>query len=306
MPFNWTCSQSTANNKRLIDFKMAYVLCLSVLLHLSLGYLLLVRKNVLPEPAQTVAVEFRERSLPSGSQVRSKSGKSRATKIPLSKLVPRLAMNSSSQSDWTRDTRDEDFRQGLTWTDSRAYDQGELSSAEGLSAAQSKFIKSIWRMIDQYIEENPFLSEYNHTGKVFLRFEVDEKGRLLSLQASAMDRVLKVIATRAVRKALRNETGDVHFPDRRMALHARFSWAGYQACNSLRGHQASFLSFCHYAENKRKSFSSGEKTAVWTGAIINHGPWAYEEIKKYRREESRRKSQFNPFRKYELDPDWNL
>jgi hypothetical protein len=111
-----------------------------------------------------------------------------------------------------------DVLEADSWTDSRSYSGVSLFQFEGLSRPQVDFITTLWGQIDQAIEENPFLSEYNHTGHVFLRFEIDESGHLAprSLVAKAADRVLKVIAARAVRKAIRNERGELHFPGRRL------------------------------------------------------------------------------------------
>lgn len=287
-------------------------LILSVIFHVLLVFSLLTGKAVQKEVQQEIKLVYNEKSTHLLTRVRTRGGKSnlmvnsRLRTIPLSSLAPKLHLTPPAREDWTRDTREEDFRQRLTWADSAAYEDGGPSAAQDLSAGQVDFIVSLWRMIDQYIEENPFLSEYAQTGRVFLRFDIDENGRLCSMQASAPNRVLKVIAARAVRKAVRNETGDVHFPAERMSVQARFSWSSYQSCQNLRGHRGRYLSFCHYAENKRKKFTGGERAATWAGAIYNNGPWAYEEIKKYNREESRRKSKFNPFEEYERDPDWNL
>lgn len=268
----------------------------SLALHLFLlGFLSRPRIKPSDEP-RAISVEFKDSV---GVKGASKSPRrSRATKraqaIPLSALVPRLMLKPPVNQDFTRDP------------DPIEESGGSSSASAGLTAQESRFITALWRMVDQSIEQNPFLSEYNQTGKVSMRFEIDEQGRLTKLQASAANRVLKVMAARAIRKAILNETGDIQFPPQKMSILADFNWASYEACQSLRGHSGNSLSFCHFAVNKRRKFSTGERVGTWAGAILNHGPWAYEEIQKYNRQESRRKSHFNPFRKYELDPDWNL
>lgn len=240
-------------------------------------------------PRFEIAVEILESDV--GRKRGAPSRRGRSPNLSLKALSSRFNLNPPTSQDFTQESSSSEEGGG---------DDGILSAGE------SRFINSLWRMVDQYIEENPFLSEYNQTGKVSLRFDIDEAGRLTQLQATAANRVLKVIATRAVRKAVLNETGDISFPPRKMSIRADFHWSSYEACRSLRGPSGRSLSFCHYAENKRKNFSAGERMGTWVGAIAQHGPWAYEEIQKYNRQERRRKSQFNPFRKYELDPDWNL
>lgn len=276
---------------------MRHYLLYSVLLHLLVLWgARLKRPPRAPQAPQEISIVYKEASGPLAGNGQSRTKQRIARAIPFAALVPKMRVKIQTEEDWTKDP-DDGYQGGVG-----AFQTG------GQTRDQVRFVASLWRMIDQYIEENPFLSEYNHTGEVSLSFEVDEAAHLVpkSLSAKAMDRVLKVIAVRAVRKALVNETGDVQPPFKRTWIHARFNWSSYQSCQSRRGYNGNQLSFCHYAENKKKTFSAGEKTATWVGAIYNHGPWAYEEIQKYQREESRRKSQFNPFTKYELDPDWNL
>lgn len=177
----------------------------------------------------------------------------------------------------------------------------------GLPTKQIVFIADLWRKINQSIEDNPFLSEYGHTGQIFYRFDVDSRGRLdgRSFRASGVDNVLKVIGARAIRKALKNEDGQIRAPDKGLRLNARFTWSDYGNCAQLQGIQKNFLSFCHYSVNKRKSFSATEKTATYLNAL-KYGPGVFEEIGKYQREKARRDTQFDPFESYRRDPDWSL
>ena len=278
---------------------------ISLALHLAAGVLLFgiaERLNFSEDTPVSISVIYDRRE----SKVLEQNGgprRARKPLIPLSSLIPKMNIYSpvlqGVKPEKTHQTHS-------VWTDSDSYDEVSLTSAQNLSMEQISFVKSLWRMIDQYVERNPFLSEYNRTGKVFLQFKVGEGCKLLKLQASAADRVLKVIAARAVRRALKNETGDVRCPSLPETISARFTWSSAEACRGLQGYRGRRLSFCHLAEDNRKSFSAGEKALVWANAIAQHGPWAYEDIQQYNREESRRKVQFDPFKIYELDPDWNL
>jgi hypothetical protein len=259
-----------------------------------------------PSEAAGGGAKTGETPAPEKRKSRRHKAKVNPADIPLSALTPKWSMEPKEQN--FTDDSDRSADETVAWKDTYAYDQIGLSDYEGLSAGQAGFIGALWNMINQYIEENPFLSEYNRAGRVFLRFEIDESGHLerRSFVASANDRVLKVIAARAVRRAIKNERGDITFTGERMVINARFVWTGYQACNNLRGFRGSYLSFCHYGENKAKTFTTAEKVGTYAGEIWNHGPWAYEEIQKYRAEERRRRSDFDPFEEYKRDPDWNL
>jgi hypothetical protein len=90
-----------------------------------------------------------------------------------------------------------------------------------------------------------------------------------------------------------------------MTIYTQFAWTDLETCRSMKGSTKTSLSFCNYAEDKRKSFSGGEKAATYLGAL-KYGFDAVDEIKKYKREEMHRNSNFNPFEEFERDPDWNL
>lgn len=237
----------------------------------------------------SVEVEFRQRA----NTKSNTATRGIPPPVRLNGLIPKLKL---------------DPRRGSAWTMSGSLDEDtpvhqQLLGAGNLSREHSRFVQQLWLAVDRNIEENPFLSEYNRTGQVKMRLEFDARGRLVSLNATAVDRVLKVIAARAIRKALNDELPPTRRP---LRVYATFTWSSYGACTGLRGQSGSHLSFCHYAENKRRKFTTRERFGTWAGAILTHGPWAVEEIKKYNREERRRQDQFNPFRHYELDPDWNL
>jgi hypothetical protein len=193
------------------------------------------------------------------------------------------------------------------WNLSKNYLSNDLSSFDELSMDEVRFEKVLWKEIDQSIEESQYLSEYNHTGKIHIQFEIDRNGQLIeaSLRACGEDAVLKVYAMRALRKALLNENNEIKFLNINTKLFAQFSWSDYESCKSLRGINNKFLSFCHYAVNARKSFSAGERTATYLKAL-NSGFGAIEEIQKYNREQSHREELFNPFEKLKNDRDWNL
>tara|TARA_Y100001935_G_scaffold174858_1_gene144543 strand:+ start:2356 stop:3270 length:915 start_codon:yes stop_codon:yes gene_type:complete len=235
-------------------------------------------------------------------QLKSTKNLSRS-KISLKKLKSQFSFSNLKPGK----TKSSDSEESSDWTNSKSYDGIGFVRNRKLTTRQISFAESLWRAIHRNIERNPYLSEYNHTGHVYFQFHV-ENGKILlkSLRASASDRVLKVIAARALRKAFANEHGDIYFPKKSMVINARFSWRSYKECETLEGIRGNFLSFCNYAENKRRSFTASERSDIWTKAILQHGFMAYEEIQKYNREENHRKFQFDPFEIYKQDPDWDL
>ncbi len=177
----------------------------------------------------------------------------------------------------------------------------------GLEMPEIRYVQSLWHQIDKAIVNPSYLSEYGHFGKVHFTFDINPDGNLLenSIRVQADDRVLKVIAARAIRKAILNANGELQKPRQLTRISSTFTWSDYQTCANLRGSGKNSLSFCNYAEDKRKQFTTGEKVATYVGAL-RYGFDAVDAIQQYNREQMHLKTQFNPFAEFERDPDWDL
>lgn len=200
------------------------------------------------------------------------------------------------------------------WTDPGTYLKSSNPNLSAQTDEEYLFQQELWTQIDNSIYDDPYLSEYGHTGKVYFKFSLTASGDLdqSSLDARAEDGVLKVLAARAIRKALSAENIDRPKliktnteKSTSLVFNAQFSWASYQDCKLLQGAFSNRLSFCKYAEDKRKSFSAAERTGQYLKALTK-GFGAAEEIEKYNREEMHKKTQFDPFDNYRRDPDYNL
>lgn len=183
--------------------------------------------------------------------------------------------------------------------------QNLWGSYAGLAAKEVRHLQNLWKKINDRIEENQFLEEYNKTGTIVVHFELS-KGMLVSgsMRACGEDGVLKVLAARAIRSSFEklnsSELGDV--PESQ-TLKAEFSWIPKGLCKE--GQAAQNLKFCRNVVNKRKEFTKGEKVLEYTKAL-NYGFDAIDEIRKYHQQEMRRDTRFDPFEKYYKDRDWNL
>ncbi len=304
--------------------KSAGFIALSILAHALLFWALVSATH--PKPTNDVIeVEFQTSVSEAGSgkikhvadsnNGQSRSAQSRAVQAqkprsrPIASRFSQLDLGLSTVqsvvSDHSR-MEAEHLNQASRGQDSGG-EENPLDPYDGMEMPEIRFVTSLYREIDKSLVNSPFLSEYGHIGQVFLGFDVDPAGGLIesSLRAKADDPVLKVIAARAIRKALANQNGELVLPRKQIRILTQFTWSDYQTCSHLRGGHKNQLSFCNYAEDKRKNFSTGERTATYLGAL-RYGFDAVDEIKKYQREEMHRKTQFNPFEEYERDPDWNL
>lgn len=286
----------------------------SVILHCLFIFLLAsLEPNFVPNNATLLEIEMRYAKSPTPQA--EAEGKSKASKI-LSRTVQNRPLKLRDLGLTPINTASYLHAKGISgdqtelareWTQPKSYLVDEIHSFENIPPERIIFAKSLWKEIDQSILEPEYLSEYNHTGKVHIFFQINQEGHLLesSLRACGWDSVLKVLAARALRKALRNGKNEIHFSKENLTFYAQFTWSDYETCKSLRGINKNYLSFCHHAKLEAKTFSKSEQISTYLKAL-QYGTGAIEEIQKYKREESHRKNQFDPFSSLKSDPDWNL
>ncbi len=281
-------------------------LLISLALHLSLGIgLNFPRKKSHGVTSAPIEFELKQVDYQTGGIRQSSLGRLKPTQNKSSKLkdflfpstreVIEQALKSKSSAD-----------QRNRWSDVETYRSNPFQG-NGLGKEQARFVNSLWTEINESIWESPFLSEYGHVGEVFLNFEITAEGKLKeeSLRVKAQDRILQVVAIRAVRNALKDENKELVFSKKEMQINARFTWKSFEDCPLFRGIQKNSLSFCKFGENKKKTFTKAEKTRAYLSAVW-YGPGMVEEIQKYNREEDRRKNQFDPFEQLRRDPDYNI
>lgn len=280
----------------------------SFLIHLLLFIgLFLISTKITPtklEPIQIQVVSENKAQLVTKKSGKSVSEINRQQKIQREKSLEILGLSSISASAlYNKNVIDESSES----TNHKAVVASGLpfSEFDEVELHDITFFKSLWRQIDKSIVNSPYLSEYGHTGKVQLNFEISSDGRLVesSIKASAQDNILKVIAIRAVRKALKNDTKELYKLNKDMLMTAQFTWTDYESCKELKGTHKNLLSFCSGVVDERNTFSETEKVTRYLEAL-RYGPGALDEIRKYNKAEDHKKTKFDPFTEYRNDPDW--
>ncbi len=267
---------------------------------------------------ENISIEVLQRTVPQKiSKVKSHSIKSSAEKaksqstasLKSKKINPFLFKsyleNSGTIADSSGKSTHSSYNGNSEWKESYFYLGDGMTDYNDISTPNVQFLQSFWQQVEINIENNPFLSEYGHVGTVFFQFNLNEKGELINetLKVSSMDSVLKVIAIRAIRKALLEQKFSL--PEKQVTLGMKFTWDSYETCPTLKGIHSYYLSFCHYAEYKMNRFTGTEKAQKYMSSLA-YGFGAIDEIKKYNQEEYRRNTRFDPFEKYKNDPDWYL
>ncbi len=284
--------------------RILFCILISFFLHGFLLFLVGTRGYKL-KPRDLTQIQFLEKSPGVQNKASSQSTSSKAGKR-------RLALQKFKFS--AKDTIAENSSQNgegrvksAEWLLPESFATNELTDFAGRSMGEVKFLKSLWREIDKSIIDSDFLSEFGHTGKVVLAFEVTSAGELVenSLKAQAQNGILKVFAAKAVRKAVTAQNRDLVFPAQKSLIYAQFKWTSFEACEKQKGVHQNYLSFCKKAVSSNRDFSATERTMTYLSSL-QYGFGALEKIKKYQREEFRRNTKFDPFEALRRDPDYYL
>lgn len=289
----------------LLIFKNRF-LPISAILHLLL--LVAILQIHIQKPIETMSIEVLQRpaqKISAKSKLKSQTAASIKTKKINPFLFKSYLESAGAIADSSVKLDHSNYSGNYEWKESYFYLSDGMTDYNDLSTPEVHFLQSFWQQVDTNIENNPFLSEYGHVGTIFFQFNLNEKGELVneSLKVSSTDSVLKVIAIRAIRKALIEQKFSL--PEKPVTLGMKFTWDSYETCPTLKGIHSYYLSFCHYAEYKMNRFTGTERAQKYVSSLA-YGFGAIDEIKKYNQEEYRRNTQFDPFEKYKRDPDWYL
>lgn len=277
--------------------RLKHYLSISILMHL----LLLIKMQshmhkidtieVVVKPAEYSEKRLKKNTLPTNSIKNDKSIYTSTIKA----LSYKLTNNYNSKDIPTHTDSTQNWKLPISYTNDN------FSNFENLSMSEIKIKKEFWKFINDNIERNDFLSEYNKIGKIHIRLNIDDQANNFAnaTKACGKDTILKVIALRAIKKFY-EKYHDLAIENKIKSLSFQFSWSNTENCKSLQGINGDYLSFCNYSELKRHTFTTGDKIYNYAAAL-QAGPDAYEVIKEYHRQEFRAKTEFNPFESYERD-----
>lgn len=235
----------------------------------------------------------------------AQTNKNQIAASKLNQLFPSSVLLQNNEGEMKSDF-DLHSPSSISWKQAESYysTSSNLSDYGSMEMSEINFIKNLWTRIDNSIIESKYLAEYGHAGHVYFQFEVSKEGKLIdeTIKVSADDAILKVLAVRSIKKSIDSLENKL---EKSITVNAKFSWTDDSGCNkNIRTHK-NFLSFCRLSNAKRKSFDTAEKAKVYLGALT-YGFSAAEEIKKYRQEEKRRETKFDPFEELRRDPDYFL
>jgi hypothetical protein len=291
------------------DQKMKFYIAGSIVIHAAIAILMVTHRfsNSTEPTTQPVEVAFRKSGSDKSKSARGK-GKSASKFLTDSKIQRSFILGHSLKPDFS-DLKEIERRiqtRSARWDLRESYLTDDIGYSD-LNERQINFSYTVWTEINDAIVDSPLLAEYGQTGDVYLQFEVSSTGLIVedSIQVKAENKVLKVVALRSIRKAIRKDNLDLKAPETQTRIAAHFRWTPGSPCSNLQGANSNYLSFCRVSSVDRRTFSGTEKTSVYLSSLM-YGPGAMEEIKKYQQEENRRNTGFDPFQELKRDPDWNL
>lgn len=176
--------------------------------------------------------------------------------------------------------------------------------------ADWSFLKYLHQKIDHEIVFDSVLAQWNHFGTVFVEFWIDGQGLLMKdkIRVQADDPILKVHSMRALRRALvkpfeeikQSQTGS-------LKVRAKFIYIyGDPDLNFEKQRTFSKKALIFQRATLEKPIPSNLTDHLASGGISYDPFLMYERWTKYNHKKSQLYTEFDPFKGYREDPDFNL
>ena len=270
----------------------------SVLVHILLCLPFFIVNSELKLKTEPVEIEIKvAAALKKSGQARKRNSKMTDTLFPIwnaQSLLAKVERNSSFS------VHQQNF------SDSRTY-QADISDVFGENGNQNwTYHREIYRRIDSNLTFDSILAQYNHFGRVYVQFKVNENGflDLENLKADASDPILKVHVLRAIKKSLLK-------PLENMDREKLFEVGFFQAEFNFRygDHNENFEKQSNFG---RPVFvfnrATGEKPVpkemldhLLSGGVTPDISLMYDRWQKYNKKKHLEAIQFDPFENYRRD-----
>lgn len=197
------------------------------------------------------------------------------------------------------------------FSDSGIY-QSDISEVFGENGNKNwAYHREIYRRIDSNLMFDSILAQYNHFGRVYVQFKVNEQGQLDvdNLSAEARNPILKVHVLRAIRKSLLTPIENI---DREKLFELGFFQAEfnfrYGDHNENFSKQSSFGRpvFVFNRATTEKPVPKEMLDHLLSGGVTPNISQMYERWQKYNKKKHLEAIQFDPFENYRTDAFYQL
>jgi hypothetical protein len=198
-----------------------------------------------------------------------------------------------------------------SYSDSRNY-YTDISEVFGEDGNENwSFFKEVYFKVDSNLSFDSLLAQYNHFGRVYVQFKLDENGVLLAenLKVQARDSILKVHVLRAIKKSFSEPMNVLNHQkgDSGLLFQARFDFNLGEYQNNFykqKNFGRPVFSFTRFTEEKPVPENLLEQ--LLTGGVSPNVSLMYERWQKYNQKHRRSAVQFDPFESYRRDPFYKL
>lgn len=201
--------------------------------------------------------------------------------------------------------------QSRSFNDSRTY-QSDISDVFGENGNKNwAYHREIYRRIDSSLMFDSILAQYNHFGRVYVQFKINESGGLDldHLSADAGDPILKVHVLRAIKKSLHNPLENI---DREKLFDVGFFQAEfnfrYGDHNENFSKQSNFGRpvFVFNRATTEKPVPKELLDHLLSGGVTPNISQMYERWQKYNKKKHLEAIHFDPFENYRRDSFYQL
>lgn len=175
----------------------------------------------------------------------------------------------------------------------------------------SYFYQTIFNRIDQNLNLDPKLAQYNHFGQVEVTFTLDFKGQLIapSIQVRSTDRVLQVHILRSLRKSLAEPVlPELYNKSKKDVIFiSHFDYFYGDPENNFKKQKLFAKPQLHFVRStltQKTATSLGEQ--LLSGGVSYDVEAMYDSWKKYNHRKKLDANKYDPFGRDRKDPDYNL
>lgn len=200
---------------------------------------------------------------------------------------------------------------GRHFNDSQTYDKGiDEVFGEGGNHAWSYF-EEVYRRIDTNLVFDSLLAQYNHFGRVYVQFELNDDGLFSfnNLKAEADDPILKVHVLRAIKNSLSSPFESTKRPKyiRIPTFKAEFNFKnGSSHVNTQKQNTFGMPVFVFNRATLEKPIHKKLVSYILEDGVFENPFLISERIEKYNKKKYLEAVQFDPFINYRKDPFYTL
>lgn len=241
------------------------------------------------------------------NNMKQPNGKLRGSSQPI--IFPQYKLGSLLSAVESRQTVAENEGLRFSFKDPKSYDT-DISEIFGDNGNENwPLYKEIFVKVDSNLKFDSLLAQYNHFGRVYVQFQLDESGNLEDekIKVESRDSILKVHVLRALKKSFNEPLNNFGNEGKGILYSARFdfNFGNFQQnFDKQKNFGRPVFVFSRFTEEKPVPEELLEQ--LLTGGASPNISLMYERWQKYNQKKRRKAVEFDPFESYRRDRFYNL